>query len=132
MILVRRVSPRQQRVFIGLMLLLNTLLLFSPLSSIPKLLFIVACNAYGYYLWRDIAMLSARAVQQIKFDADGWWLLIDDEWVEVRLIDKALWRDVSMRLLFRSGWKMWRISLWCDSGEASALRRLRIRLIHGW
>lgn len=132
MIVVRRVSPRQQRVFIGLMLLLNTLLLFSPLNSIPKLIFIVACSAYGYYLWRDIAMLSARAVQKIKFDADAWWLSIDDEWVEVRLIDKALWRDVSMRLLFRRGWKMWRISLWRDSGEASALRRLRIRLIHGW
>lgn len=132
MIVVRRVSPRQQRVFIGLMLLLNTLLLFSPHSSIPKLFFIVACNAYAYYLWRDIAMLSARAVQQIKFDADAWWLMIDDEWIEVSLVDKALWRDVSMRLLFRRGWQLWRVTLWRDSGEASALRRLRIRLIHGW
>ncbi len=132
MIVVRRVSPRQQRVFIGLMLLLNTLLVLSPLTFVPKLLFILACNAYGYCLWRDIAMLSARAVQQIKFDADAWWLMIDDQWIEVCLIDKALWRDASMRLMFRRGWKMWRVSLWRDSGEASALRRLRIRLIHGW
>lgn len=132
MIVVRRVSPRQQRAFIGLMLLLNALLLFSPLSIFLQLLFGVVCNAYGYYLWRDIAMLSKRAVQQIKFDADAWWLMIDDDWIEVSLIDKALWRDVSLMLMFRRGWRVWRLTLWRDSGEASALRRLRIRLIHGW
>lgn len=113
-----------------LALVINAVLLLAPLPSHIYILALVLINGAIVVLWRNLS-LHRTSVHAIEFYDEQWRVLVNETWRPVKLVNYALFRDKVIMLHLISGWRFWRVYFWSDSADASALRKLRMRLLHG-
>lgn len=108
----------------------NTLLLITPLSLLHVGLLLALSNAFCLHYWQGLALQRPTSVTGIEWQDDAWQIHQPSGTLPVTLVSFDCFRDRYLVLNFRAGWRYWRVYLWPDSGDASALRKLRIRLLH--
>lgn len=127
-----RRSRIQQAVTIALIVVAGTAVTF---ASWPMWLRLAVLSAYAGAVWTAARLIAKHeaAVRHLEWQADGAWQSSGDG-AETRPVELTTSRVFGplVALTFRhidgAGWRSIELTLWPDSADRDALRRLRIRL----
>ena len=127
-----RRSRIQQAITIALIVIAGTAVMF---ASWPTWIRLAMLLAYAGAVWTAVRLIAnhGASVRHLEWQANGAWRLSEDS-AETRIVELTASRVFGplIALTFRpvdsAGCRSIELTLWPDSADREALRRLRIRL----
>lgn len=117
------------------MILSILIVIFLPIAWSERFLLLIAATLYpGYIIWRDGLLRSPQSIIQIRWNADGTWMVrTNSKMMEAKLRSDSTSTRWLTLLRFEAPKEAWRAScvVFHDSLPADRYKQLRALLLMG-